>query len=65
MTDMPVFYILVILAAAFLWLLLSGLYRPIGSIARRLLDDAADELTKEDKTPITIKKTEDKKDEHF
>lgn len=59
MIDIPVFYILVIFSAALLWLLLSGLYRPIGCVARRLLDDAVDELTKED-TPTTKQKTEDK-----
>lgn len=36
----PIFVFLVIIGAALLWLLLSGLYRIIGSIVQRLADDA-------------------------
>lgn len=37
---MPVFYFLVIIGAAFIWLLLSILYKPIGSFFKKLIDDA-------------------------
>lgn len=45
----PVFVILVFGAGALLWLLLSFLYKPIGSIGKRLVDDAKNAMTEEDK----------------
>lgn len=46
----PVFYILLFLGAAFLWLLCSFLYRPVGRLFHRLFKDATDEMMMEDKT---------------
>lgn len=37
---MPILYFLIILVAAFVWLLLSILYKPIGSFFMKLIDDA-------------------------
>lgn len=42
----PVFVVLVLLAAFLIWLLCSFLYRPIGKIARRLIDDAQEAMEK-------------------
>lgn len=44
----PVFFIGLFAAGALLWLLLSFLYRPIGSIGKRLADDAKKAITEED-----------------
>ena len=43
----PVFFIGLFVAGALLWLLLSFLYRPIGSIGKRLADDAKKAITEE------------------
>lgn len=43
----PVFFIGLFAAGALLWLLLSFLYRPIGSIGKRLADDAKKAITEE------------------
>ena len=45
----PVFVVGVFGAGALLWLLLSFLYKPIGCIGKRLIDDAKREITEEDK----------------
>lgn len=45
---MPVFYILIFLAAGLLWLLLSSMYKPIGKLGNRIWNDAVDAMTEED-----------------
>lgn len=45
----PVFFIGLFAAGALLWLLLSFLYKPIGHIASRLVDDAKSAITEEGK----------------
>lgn len=45
----PVLVILVFGAGVLLWLLLSFLYKPIGGIGKRLVDDAKSAMTEEDK----------------
>lgn len=52
---MPVFIFLVLLAAAVLCLFLSSLYRPLGSLGKRLWDDAVDAATKEDDVKVNEK----------
>ena len=46
---MPVFYILIFLAAALLWLLLSFMFKPLGKLGHRLWKDAKDAIEEEDK----------------
>lgn len=46
---MYVFYILIILAAALLWLLLSSMFKPLGKLGHRLWKDAKDAIEEEDK----------------
>lgn len=46
---MPVFFILVILAACALCLLLSVLYRPLGGVAKQVWKEAKDAVSEEDK----------------
>lgn len=41
----PVFFIILFVAAALLWLLLSFLYKPLGWIGKRLIDDAKKAMT--------------------
>lgn len=43
----PVFVIGVFGVGALLWLLLSFLYKPIGCVGKRLVDDAKKEMTEE------------------
>ena len=45
----PVFVIGVFGAGALLWLLLSFLYKPIGCLGKRLIDDAKRAITEENK----------------
>ena len=45
---MPVFYILVFIAACLLWLLLSSVYKPLGKLGYRLWKDAEDAMNEED-----------------
>ncbi len=45
---MPVFYILVFLAACLLWLFLSSIYKPLGKLGHRLWKDAKDAMNEED-----------------
>lgn len=44
----PVLFIGLFAGGALAWLLLSFLYKPIGSIARRLINDAKQVMTEED-----------------
>ena len=53
---MPVFYILIFIAAGLLWLLLSSMYKPIGKIGNRLLNDAKDAINDEDEDENENKK---------
>lgn len=46
---MPVFVLIVFLAAGLLWLLLSFAFIPLGKLASRLWKDAKDAMEKEDK----------------
>ena len=46
---MPVFYILIFLAAALLWFLLSFMFKPLGKLGHRLWKDAKDAIDEEDK----------------
>lgn len=46
---MPAFYILVLLAAALLFLLLAGIYRPLGKLFGRLIEDAKSAMFDEEK----------------
>lgn len=46
----PVFVIGVFLAGALLWLLLSFMYKPIGWVGKRLVEDAQREIMAEDNT---------------
>jgi hypothetical protein len=43
----PVFFIGLFLAGLILWLLLSFLYKPVGWIVKRLIDDAKKAMTEE------------------
>lgn len=45
---MPVFVILVLIAAFILWLLCSFAFIPLGGVAKRLWEDATEAMTKED-----------------
>lgn len=45
----PVFLIGLFVSGALLWLLLAFLYKPIGSIGKRLVDDAKKAITEETK----------------
>ena len=44
---MPVFFILIFIAACLLCILLSALYRPLGSLAKQLWKEAKDATTDE------------------
>jgi hypothetical protein len=46
--KMPVFYILVFIAACLLWLLLSSVYKPLGKLGHRIWKDAQDAMNDED-----------------
>ena len=45
---MPVFYILVILAAILLWFLLAFMFKPVGKLGRRIVKDAVDAINEDD-----------------
>lgn len=45
---MPVFYILIFLAAILLWFLLSFMFKPLGKLGHRLWKDAKDAMSEED-----------------
>lgn len=45
----PVFWLLILSGAALLWLLLSFLFRPLGRVSKRLVDDAKREMFEEEK----------------
>lgn len=51
-----VFYFLIILAAAFLWLCLSGAYKPLGKLVHRIWKDAKDNM--QDESDLTNDKKE-------
>ena len=55
----PVFFIGLFVIAALLWLLLSVLYKPIGAICKRLVDDAKRAMFEEEQ-----KNKEEKKEEN-
>jgi F0F1-type ATP synthase membrane subunit b/b' len=44
----PVFFIGLFAAGALLWLLLSFLYKPVGSVGKRLANDAKRAITEEE-----------------
>lgn len=44
----PVFFIGLFAGGAIVWLLLSFLYKPIGSVIQKLLNDAKQVMTEED-----------------
>lgn len=46
---MPIFVLLVFVGAALLWLLLSFGFIPIGKLSNRLLKDASDAMSKDEK----------------
>jgi hypothetical protein len=56
----PVFFIGIFAAGALLWLLLSFLYKPIGCIVGRLVDDAQKAMTEEKKPKRKSKKKKEK-----
>ena len=45
---MPVFYILVFVAAILLWFLLSFMFKPMGKIGHRIGKDAVDAINEEE-----------------
>ena len=45
---MPVFYILVILAAILLWFLLAFMFKPMGKFGHRIWKDAVDAMNEDD-----------------
>lgn len=45
----PVLIILILLGGALLWLLCSFLYRPIGKFFKKLIDDATEAMSEENK----------------
>lgn len=45
---MPVFFILIFLAACLLWLFLSSVFKPLGWFGHRLWKEAKDAMTEED-----------------
>ncbi len=44
---MPVFWLLVVLAAAILWVLLSSVFVPLGKLVSRIWKDAVDAMQEE------------------
>lgn len=50
----PIFVFLVIIGAVLLWLLLSGIYRIVGSIVQRLADDARRAMFEDDQKNVSI-----------
>lgn len=53
---MYVFYFLVILAAVVVWFLLSGVYRPLGRLGKRVWQDAVDNMAEEPEQPAAASK---------
>ena len=45
---MPVFYILVFIAAILLWFLLAFMFKPMGKLGHRVWQDAVDAINEED-----------------
>ena len=46
--KMPVFYILVILAAILVWFLLAFMFKPMGKLGHRIWKDAVDAMNEDD-----------------
>ena len=46
--KMPVFYILVLIAAYLLWLLLSSVYKPLGKLGYRIWKEHKDAMNEDD-----------------
>ena len=46
--KMPVFYILVFVAAILLWFLLAFMFKPMGKLGHRVWQDAVDAINEED-----------------
>lgn len=46
---MPIFYILIFLAAVLLWFLLAFMFKPIGKLGHKIWKDAQDAIEEEDK----------------
>ena len=59
----PVFFIGLFAAGALLWLLLSFLYKPIGSVGKRLASDAKKAITEEENKNENKNKKENKGEE--
>ena len=45
---MPVFYILVFIAAILLWFLLAFMFKPMGKLGHRIWQDAVDAINEEE-----------------
>lgn len=45
---MPVFYILVFIAAVLLWFLLAFMFKPMGKLGHRIWQDAVDAINEEE-----------------
>jgi hypothetical protein len=56
----PVFFIGLFVIAALLWLLLSALYKPIGTICKRLVSDAKKAMFEEEEQKNNEEKKEEK-----
>ena len=46
--KMPVFYILVFIAAILLWFLLAFMFKPMGKLGHRIWQDAVDAINEEE-----------------
>ena len=57
----PVFFVGIFAMGALLWLLLSFLYKPIGSIGKRLMTDAKKAMFEEEQKTNEEKREENKK----
>lgn len=53
---MPVFYILVFIAAYLLWLLLSSVYKPLGKLGHRIWKEHKDAMNEDDENENESKK---------
>ena len=54
--KMPVFYILVFIAAYLLWLLLSSVYKPLGKLGHRIWKEHKDAMNEDDENENENKK---------
>ena len=46
--KMPVFYILIFIAAVLLWFLLAFMFKPMGKLGHRIWQDAVDAINEEE-----------------